>query len=100
MAPDFSTLATKIEGGEPLSPEEQMRADTLSSAFLFGHEILLHLHRRGQIDDVLWNNILSNNRGYLTSKMMLPVLQARPGALSKDLMRLVEAPRPHRRDAP
>jgi hypothetical protein len=71
MAPDFSTLAVKIENGEPLSPEEQMRADTLTSAFIFGHEILLHL--------------------YHTSKMMLPVLHARPGVLSKELSRLVEA---------
>ena len=91
MAPDFSMLAAKIESGEPLSPEEQMRADTLASAFIFGHEILLHLYRRRQIDEVLWENIISNNLGYLTSKMMLPVLQARPGVLSKELSRLVEA---------
>jgi hypothetical protein len=91
MAPDFSTLAVKIENGEPLSPEEQMRADTLTSAFIFGHEILLHLYRQRQIDEVLWENIISNNSGYLTSKMMLPVLHARPGVLSKELSRLVEA---------
>ena len=94
MAPDFSTLATKIENGEPLSPEEQMRADTLTSAFLFGHEILLHLYRRGQIDEVLWNNIISNNLGYLSSKMMIPALKTRPGVLSKELRRLVEEARP------
>ena len=91
MAPDFSTLAAKIENGESLSREEQMRSDALSSAFIFGHEILLHLYRRRQVDEVLWNNIISNNFGYLTSKMMLPVLQARPGVLSKELRRLVEA---------
>jgi len=94
MAPDFSALAVKIENGEPLSPEEQMRADTLSSAFIFGHEILLHLYRQRQIDEVLWENIISNNSGYLASKMMLPVLQARPGVLSKELSRLVEAAEP------
>jgi hypothetical protein len=74
MAPDFSTLAVKIENGEPLSPEEQMRADTLTSAFIFGHEILLHLYRQRQIDEVLWENIISNNSGYLTSKMMRPAV--------------------------
>ena len=98
MAPDFSILAAKIESGEPLSPEEQMRAATLSSAFIFGHEILLHLYRQHQVDEVLWNNIISNNLGYLTSKMMLPVLQARPGVLSKELSRLVEAAEPQLRD--
>ena len=94
MAPDFSTLAAKIENDEPLSPEERVRADTLSSAFLFGHEILLHLYRQRQIDEVLWSNILSNNLGYLRSKMMLPVLQARPGVLSNELLQLVEAADP------
>jgi hypothetical protein len=91
MAPDFSILAAKIETGEPLSREEQMRSDTLASAFIFGHEILLHLYRQRQIDEVLWNNIISNNLGYLTSGMMLPVLNTRPGVLSKELHRLVEA---------
>jgi hypothetical protein len=90
MAPDFSVLAAKIEEGESLSPEEQMRSDTLSSAFIYGHEILLHLYRRGQVDEVLWENIFSNNLHYLMSKMMLPVLQNRPGVLSQELCRLVE----------
>lgn len=91
MTPDFSILAAKIATGERLSREEQMRSDTLASAFIFGHEILLHLYRQRQIDEFLWNNIISNNLGYLTSEMMLPVLQTRPGVLSKELHRLVEA---------
>jgi hypothetical protein len=90
MAPDFSTLSAKIENGQPLSPEEQMRSNTLASAFIFGHEILLHLYRQRQVDEILWDNIISNNLGYLTSKMMLPVLQARPGVLSRALCELVE----------
>jgi len=91
MAPDFSILAAKIEKGEALSPEERMRSNTLTSAFIFGHEILLHLYRERQVDEVLWENIISNNLGYLTSEMMLPVLKARPGALSRELCKLVEA---------
>ena len=91
MAPDFSTLAAKIENGEELSPEEQTRSDTLASAFIFGHEILLHLYRRRQVDAVLWENILANNLDYLAGSMMLPVLEARPGALSQKLRGVVEA---------
>ena len=91
MEPDFSILATKIEHGEPLSPDEQMRSNTLTSAFIYGHEILLHLYRQRQVDERLWENMIANNIEYLTSEMMLPVLQARPGPLSQDLCKLVEA---------
>ena len=91
MEPDFSILAAKIENGEQLSPEEQTRSSTLASAFIFGHEILLHLYHQRQVDEVLWKNILANNLDYLTGNMMSPVLQARPGALSKALRGVVEA---------
>ncbi len=90
MEPDFSLLRAKMERGEPLSPAETTRSNTLTSAFIFGHEILLHLYRQRQVDERLWENIIANNMEYLTSEMMLPELRARPGPLSQDLCKLVE----------
>ena len=80
----------KSQSGEALSPEEQMRSFTLATAFIFGHEILLHLFRQGQVDEELWENIIANNMVYLKGDMILPVLESRPGTLSRDLLKLVE----------
>ena len=88
--PDFPRLRMKIESGEALSPEERARADVLATMFLYSHEILLHLYRKGQVDEGLWQNIMENNLGYLTSDMMLPLLRARTGPISRDLLDLVE----------
>lgn len=90
MEPDFASLAVKSQGGETLTPEEQMRSFTLATAFIFGHEILLHLYRQGQVDEQLWKNIIANNMVYLKGEMMLPVLESRPGTLSRELLKLVE----------
>ncbi len=91
MAPDFSILATKIERGESLTPEEQTRSNTLATIFIYGHEILLHLLNQGQVDERLWENVISNNMVYLKSDMMLPVLRERPGPISLELSKLVES---------
>lgn len=90
LEPDFAGLTVKSQSDEPLSPEEQVRSFSLASAFIFGHEILLHLFRKGQIDEQLWENIFSNNQVYLSGNMILTVLKSRPGALSQDLLKLVE----------
>ena len=91
LEPDFASLAVKSESGEALSPEEQMRSFSLATAFIYGHEILLHLFRQGQVDEQLWENIFANNMTYLKSDMVLPVLKARPGNLSKELLTLIES---------
>ena len=90
MEPDFASLAVKSQSGETLSPEQQMRSFTLATAFIFGHEILLHLFRQGQVDEQLWKNIIANNMVYLKGDMILPVLESRPGTLSRELLKLVE----------
>ncbi len=89
-APDFSILATKIERGESLTPEEQTRSNVLATIFIYGHEILLHLFSQNQVDERLWENVISNNMVYLKSDMMLPVLRERPGPISHELLKLVE----------
>ena len=68
-----------------------MRLFNLATAFIFGHEILLHLFRKGQIDEPLWENIFSNNQVYLSGNMILPVLKSRPGVLSQELLKLIES---------
>ena len=90
LEPDFSLLMVKSQSGEALSPEEQMRSDTLATAMIFGHEILFHLFRQGQVDAQLWENIIANNMTYLKSDMILPVLESRPGALSQELLNLIK----------
>ena len=90
LEPDFSSLVVKSRDGEALSPEEQQRSFTLATAFIFGHEILLHLFRQGQVDNQLWENIFANNKVFLKSDMILPVLESRPGVLSRELLKLIE----------
>ena len=87
---DFSSLVIKSQSVEALSPEEKMRSDTLATAFIFGHEILFHLFRQDLVDAELWENIIANNMDYLKSDMILPVLKLRPGALSQELLKLIE----------
>jgi hypothetical protein len=91
MDPDFSILATKIERGESLTPEEQTRSNALATIFIYGHEILLHLLNQGQVDNRLWENVISNNMVSLKSDMMLPVLRERTGPISLELLELVES---------
>jgi hypothetical protein len=91
VEPDFSALAAKSETGQELSPEEQNRSYTLATAFIFGHEILLHLFRQGHVDEQLWENILANNMVVLKGPMIWPVLESRPGALSRELLKVIEA---------
>lgn len=90
LEPDFATFVAKGETGEELSPEEKSRWFTLATAFIFGHEILLHLFRQGHVDEQLWENILANNMVFLRGPMMLPVLEARPGVLSRELLKILE----------
>ncbi len=91
LDPDFAALIVKSQSDVSLSPEEQMRMFNLATAFIFGHEILLHLFRKGQIDEPLWENIFSNNQVYLSGNMILPVLKSRPGVLSQELLKLIES---------
>jgi len=74
-----------------MSDADKVRASTLSVAFLFGHEILYHLYRKGQVDETLWNNILENNLYFLKSSMLLPILKDRPGQLSRDLLQSLDS---------
>ena len=90
LEPDFSSLLVKSQSGEALSPEEQTRSFALATAFIFGHEILLHLFRQGQVDQQLWDNIIANNMVFLKGDMILPVLESRPGTLSRELLKLIE----------
>ena len=91
LDPDFAGLIVKSQSDKLLSPEEQMRSFTLATAFIFGHEILFYLFRKGQIDEPLWENIFSNNQVYLGGNMILPVLKSRPGVLSQELLKLIES---------
>ncbi len=91
MAQGGAGLIVKSQSDKLLSPEEQMRSFTLATAFIFGHEILFYLFRKGQIDEPLWENIFSNNQVYLSGNMILPVLKSRPGVLSQELLKLIES---------
>lgn len=62
LDPDFARLINKTELGEPMSVQKIMRGDALSSVFIFGHEILFHLYKKRQVDEVLWDNIIQNNQ--------------------------------------
>jgi hypothetical protein len=88
--PDFHRFQHKFAIQEPLNPEEQVKSDLLATLFIYSHEILLHLYEQGQVDEVLWENIMDNNMGYLTGDMMLPVLKARTGRLSRNLTEIIE----------
>ncbi len=88
--PEFGPLLKKIERDENLTPDEEARSLVLSTIFIYGHEILLHLHGKGQVDDELWKNIIINNMPLLESAMILPVLRERSGPISKRLLALVE----------
>jgi len=87
---DFSDLMTKVDKGESLSDSEVARASVLASGFIYGHEILLHLHKQGQVEDELWRNIIDNNAPLLESPMVHEVLKERAGSLSKELLHLLE----------
>ncbi len=84
----FSTSSTI---GEPLAPEEQIKSNVLATMFIYSHEILLHLYQTKQVDEVLWENIMVNNMGYLSGDMMLPVLKQRSGRLSRELLEVIES---------
>ena len=88
--PDFHRFQYKFSVKEPLDPEEQVKSDILATLFIYSHEILLHLYNKGQVDEVLWKNIMDNNMGFLTGDMMLPVLKARTGTLSRNLLEIIE----------
>lgn len=89
LDPDFARLINKTEKGEPTSEEENVRGGALSSAFIFGHEILFHLYKKGQVDEVLWDNIIENNLPWLRSKMIRPLLEERSGQLTGELRSLI-----------
>ena len=88
--PDFHRFQHKFAIKEPLDLEEQVKSDMLATLFIYSHEILLHLFRKGQVDEVLWENIMDNNMGYLTGDMIFPVLKARTGKLSRNLLEIIE----------
>ena len=87
---DFSDLMTKIEKGNILTDEEDTRASSLSAGFIYGHEILLHLYKQGQVEDEMWENLLENNAAALESPMVFPILKERNGPLSKELLALLQ----------
>ena len=68
-----------------MSEEESLRGGALASAFIFGHEILFHLYKKGQVDEALWDNIIINNLQWFGNDMIRPVLEARAGKLTKEL---------------
>ena len=88
--PDFASFQYKYSINEPLTPEQEIKANILATLFIYSHEILLHLYQQGQVDETLWNKIMDNNFSYLSGEMMLPVLQARSGNLSEDLLSIIE----------
>ena len=88
--PDFARLQYKLSINEPLTSEEEIKANILATLFIYSHEILLHLYQQGQVDETLWNNIMENNFGYLSGEMMLPVLRDRSGDLSRHLLAIIE----------
>ena len=88
--PEFALLLEKIKGGETLSTEEETRSQILAAIFIYGHEILLHLFEKRQVNEALWENVMANNLPFLQSRMINAVLQNRPGAISKRLLTYVE----------
>ena len=90
LHPEFARLSVKIESGEVLDPVEESYSTSLATAFIFGHEILYCLFKKGQVDEDLWNNIIINNMQFLKSSMVLPVAKQRQGAVSEDFVRLLE----------
>jgi len=68
----------------------KLNSSSLATAFIFGHEILYCLFKKGQVDEDLWNNTIINNMQFLKSSMVLPVAKQRQGALSEDFVRLLE----------
>lgn len=82
---DFTRLINKTSRGEDMSEEESLRGGALASAFIFGHEILFHLYKKGQVDEALWDNIIINNLQWFGNDMIRPVLEARAGKLTKEL---------------
>ena len=77
-----------------LTRDEEIRLASPLTAFIYGHEILLYLWKKGQIDDALWQNVWLNNRKFFRLKPLESVLEARDGPLSKDLLDLVSRDEP------
>ena len=70
LDPDFTRLINKTSRGEDMSEEESLRGGALASAFIFGHEILFHLYKKGQVDEALWDNIIINNLQWFGNDMI------------------------------
>ena len=88
LQPEFMSLLSKSDL-EELTPEEELRLSVPLICFIYGHEILHYLWRKGQVDDELWENIFINNLGLLSMKETVRLLSLRPGPLSRDLEALI-----------
>lgn len=87
LQPDTADLLVRSRSGHlALSEAEAMRLSILLSANLFGHEIAMHLARRELIDPALWQNMLENNRAFLSEEANLALLRERPGPLARQLL--------------
>lgn len=72
-----------------LTRDEEIRLIPPLTAFIYGHEILFYLWKKGQIDDALWQNVWLNNGKFFRLKPLRSLLETRDGQLSKDLFELV-----------
>lgn len=77
MHPQFSLLFASQH--RELSEEERERLAPALGAFIYGHEIVYYLWRKGHVDDELWQNIWLNNAAALRTLELMSRLERRPG---------------------
>ena len=88
LQPGFMELLFKSDS-EDLTPDEALQLKSPLVCFIYGHEIMYYLWRKGQVDDELWDNIFINNLELLTRNEALSTLSERRGPLSRDLEKLI-----------
>ena len=88
LQPEFRLLFKS--GHEELTPEEEYQLTPPLICFIYAHEIMYYLWRKGQVDDELWENIFINNLDMLKLAPARRLLAQRSGPLSRDLEKLIE----------
>lgn len=88
LQPDMALL-WESEHRELTETERQRLVGPLG-AFIYGHEVLHYLWKKGQVDDELWQNIWLNNKRVLLLDVSMSRLASREGPLSRELLALLE----------
>jgi len=87
----LAAIIAKRGAGEPLTPVEEVRANSADEALIYGFENMLRLHEEGLVDPEVWQNLISNSMTFLGGDYCRALLARRPGPLSKRLLALVES---------